>query len=29
MGRTEFSFFVIAACLVTLGVGWSFFILAQ
>jgi hypothetical protein len=29
MARTEFAFIIIATCLVALGVGWSFFAMAQ
>jgi hypothetical protein len=29
MARTEFAFIIIATCLVALGVGWSFFVMAQ
>ena len=29
MARTEFAFIIIATCLVGLGVGWSFFVMAQ
>jgi hypothetical protein len=29
MARTEFTFLVIATCLVALGVSWSFFVMAH
>ena len=29
MARTEFAFLVVATCVVALGIGWSFFVIAH